>query len=490
MYQARSLRLAGLVTICLYLGLGLLACSQSSVAPAIDGGGPHPADAGAANGGASGDTAGPPAGNDSGDSGFELPPGGDASDLAPAADGPCAEEIHKAEQKPLDVLLLVDRSQSMNVPVIPGSRKWDLVREALLKFLGEPATARIGVGLQFFPNAPTRLTCAADSECATASGPAFCRGAKVCDGKGVPVYLTTYCDAAACPADSTCRPRGVCQRSTRLCFNLGGICAGGAADDLCQALPRVCGVALSCEAKDYEQAVQPIVMPGAPAAAAITDRLLYTETGGGTPMRPAIAGALTYLRAHLAAHPERSAALILATDGIPEECGAPGPSIGKLLADARAESPPIPSYLVGVFSPSDAAAAQPSLRSIATMAGAPEPLFVNAGPDLSQKLLEGLDRIRSVALPCAFAIPQPSTAALDFGKVNLHFRSGTVEEEVGYVARPERCDPTRGGWYYDVDPKLKTPQHVVVCGSTCDRWKADSAAEVDLRFGCATRTID
>jgi hypothetical protein len=66
----------------------------------------------------------------------------------------CARETHRAEQVPLDLLLLVDVSSSMANPIAGGSEsKWQVAEATLRAFLGDPATASPGlsIGLQFFP---------------------------------------------------------------------------------------------------------------------------------------------------------------------------------------------------------------------------------------------------------------------------------------------------------------------------------------------------
>jgi hypothetical protein len=59
------------------------------------------------------------------------------------------------------------------------------------------------------------------------------------------------------------------------------------------------------------------------------------------------------------------------------------------------------------------------------------------------------------------------------------------------VASPARCDAVRGGWYYDVDPATGgNPTRISTCEATCRRFKTDTASEVSLTFGCATRVIE
>jgi hypothetical protein len=54
--------------------------------------------------------------------------------------------------------------------------------------------------------------------------------------------------------------------------------------------------------------------------------------------------------------------------------------------------------------------------------------------------------------------PSATGQKLDYGKVNVKFKgTATPDETVPYVERADRCDPTRGGWYYDVHPTAGTP---------------------------------
>jgi hypothetical protein len=54
------------------------------------------------------------------------------------------------------------------------------------------------------------------------------------------------------------------------------------------------------------------------------------------------------------------------------------------------------------------------------------------------------------------------------------------------VGSVDRCDPTRGGWYYDVDPAAGTPTKVLLCEATCKKTKATPDLSLELRFGCKT----
>jgi hypothetical protein len=58
----------------------------------------------------------------------------------------CVEISRKAELPPLDMLIALDTSYSMDF-----SQKWDSVKAAMKQFATDPRFANLGVGLQYFP---------------------------------------------------------------------------------------------------------------------------------------------------------------------------------------------------------------------------------------------------------------------------------------------------------------------------------------------------
>jgi hypothetical protein len=199
---------------------------------------------------------------------------------------------------------------------------------------------------------------------------------------------------------------------------------------------------------------------------------------------------LTQLRAHLAANPGHKVVLVLASDGLPGGCPLSTiPAVADDLRAALMASPSIPTYVIGVFAMSELNLARPMMERLATSGGTGQPFVVTAANDLTQKLQAALEQIRGAALPCEFTIPAPKMGSIDFGKVNVRYTTSAGADNLLYVETPERCDATRGGWYYDVPPARGMPTRVLVCPATCQRFKGDPTAAVDLLFGCATRVI-
>ena len=263
---------------------------------------------------------------------------------------------------------------------------------------------------------------------------------------------------------------------------------------MCQPAARRCleppGGRL-CQPSTYEKLVAPIAaLPGAEAP--LVHALESVAYMLGTPMGPAVAGALAHARAHQAANPTHRVAMVLATDGAPGLC-LPQDDVGiaALVAAASMGVPPISTYAMGVFANRlEVAEGGAVLDKVATAGGTGKPFVLNSDPNLARTFLDALEKIRQATLPCEFLIPRPN-GPIDFGKVNVRLQdaAGTAQE-IPYTTAVNRCDPMQGGWYYDVDPATAAPTTVVTCPATCDRLRAGANASVSLVFGCKTRVIE
>jgi hypothetical protein len=467
---------------------GLGGCGKAEVASLPGGGGPG----GGGPGGAS--SAGKPPS-------FVLP---DAGTLPPppAATTPppqCAEEAHRAEIVPLDLLFLVDASSSMR-DVAGMSTKWEVAQSALGSFIRDPSSAGLGVGLQFFP-APK--ACKDDRDCfpTTVGNGLFCVGYNVCAGSNAPSPAMSCTAPGAflpvgntrCPGGTMCVPAGVCSVGGDDCINIGQACPAGGGT--CMAGPRACrGLPFGmneCDPASHEKPAVPIG-PLPMAQRPLLRELNASTPLGGTPMGPAVRGALATLRAHLAANPGRKAALILASDGLPSAACEMNdiPAVAASMAAAFAGTPSIPTYVIGVFAPLEVMMSQVQLDQLAQAGGSNKAFILAATADLTMRLQEALNQIRGAALACEYRIPAPTAGRIDFSKVNVRYTGSAGPENIPYVERADRCDPTRGGWYYDTAPTTGAPTRILMCDATCRRFKADQGGKVDLLFGCGTQVIN
>jgi hypothetical protein len=410
-------------------------------------------------------------------------------------EGPaCAAEAHQSKILPVDLLFLVDISGSME-ETSGMTSKWGAVREALTAFTRDPRSAGLGMGLTVFP-IPAK-SCTRDADCGALAIPGACEIKGIC---GTPAQATTakaVCNSVTemvCPATlEPCTPFGFCSRSGLRCANVGMACPGGMAGDQCAARPRICptDTVATCNVASYVPPVVPIAdLPGVEPAMARSLAALSPQKG--TPTTPAVRGALDHLRARATAMPNRRPILVLATDGRPETCvGNTVEAVTMALAAAATGTPAIPTYVIGVFMASELAAVRPVLDGWATAGATGMPFVLETGNDLTQRFIDAINQVRGSALACEFAIPRPTgNQMLDFGKVNVRARTPAGDEDLPYVETAARCDPTRGGWYYDVVPAMGTPTRVRLCPTSCNKVKMTTNASIELRFGCKTVVID
>jgi hypothetical protein len=330
----------------------------------------------------------------------------DAGHGSPSGDGAafCAAEVHQAEGRKLDLLVLMDGSGSMKDEIDGGARKWDLLVAALRDFLNDDESSGIGVGLTYF-----------------------------------------------------------------------GIPAGYDAGDL----------VVSCDVTEY---VNPAVaIHDLPAnAGPLVDSLANYTPVGGTPTRPALAGALEYANQWSVAHPTHRVAIVVATDGEPNDCESTVDSVSTVAAAAARATPSISVYVIGVGT------SLMRLDQVASAGGTGHAYVVDPSYGTTASFVAAMNAIRSrAALPCEYGIPKASSGeSIDFERVNVVFTGGTDAGDAAktvllQVPDASACSATEAGWYYD-DPSA--PKSIELCPASCTRAKADIAGRVDVLVGCKTQS--
>lgn len=323
-----------------------------------------------------------------------------------------------APTTPVNVLILLDRSVSMNDPVddtVPNSpTRWEAVTSALRSFVNSAQAAEARVGLQFF---------------------------------GLMAQDDCTVDKYAAPA-------------------VGIAPLGGNRDALLNAINT-------------------------------------TRPGSFTPTAPALEGTLRYALS-VAQRPENEGiptVLVMASDGIPTECG-PVDSNGQMItsfaqlidilsaysqpprdAAGTPTQPPIRTYIVGTQQLSTnaislARAGDGQAFLVGNEAGAPV--------DLEARFLDALLRIVAKPLSCQVDLPEdaPDGQTVDFEKVRVRFtaaNSGTVTE-YPRIDSVVSCGANQA-WYYD-DPL--EPKQIVFCNSAC---QALGAGDLSVELGCAPTRI-
>jgi hypothetical protein len=462
------------------LSASLAACASPAIEKVGGGNGGTTGGNGGNGGGKRGGTDGPDFTVNFGDGGTaERPSSGN-----PLDDGKsCAGQLYEGKLVPLDLLMLIDISGSMEESAGTQS-KWSALHEALLTFFKDPQSAGLGVGLETFP--PPSKKCAGNGDC----GAGYCEEKGVCNPPASVATTEQACnDMMECTNGSPCTKYGICAKSGLRCAGAGMPCGA----DTCTPRPKFCVMPnAGCAANLYETPIVPIAdLPGVMPALESTMAGIVPQ--GTTPTTPAVTGALAHLRARAMTNPNRKPVLVLATDGLPTECAGSN-SIAQAVAALGAGQmgmPAIPTYVIGVFSSAQIMRSGMTLQEFATAGGTGMPFLLTTGNDLSQRFLDAIKQIRGAALGCEFTIPTPAVGeTVDFDKLNVRVNSpagpmdaGLPGEDLVYVGTAAGCDATRGGWYYDADPNTALPTRVLLCDASCKKVKMPGVS-VDLEVGC------
>jgi hypothetical protein len=288
---------------------------------------------------------------------------------------------------------------------------------------------------------------------------------------------------------------GECQNDhDALCFGPGTTQCGNDANGFplgaCQAISSsVCVAGDSCNAPDYSTPAVPIQpLPG--AASAVTSWLATLQPQGNTPTAAALQGAIDGAKAYASANPGHTVVAVLATDGIPDECMPTSiAGVAQIAAGGVSGTPSIKTFAIGVFAPNDVSSGTAALNQIAYAGGTGQAFIVDTTTqNVEQQFAAALNAIRGASLPCDYAVPVPDAGTPDYGDINVQYTAGNGQASVlPYVETAANCDPTKGGWYYDVDPaEGGTPTKILLCGASCTTVKGDSKGRIDIVLGCAT----
>jgi hypothetical protein len=242
----------------------------------------------------------------------------------------------------------------------------------------------------------------------------------------------------------------------------------------------------TCAVSDYATAdVEIAPLPG--VASAINTSLALHVPNTDTPTGPALQGALQHAHGWQAAHPGHMVVVVLATDGLPSACTPDDiPSIAAFATAAAAAKPAIRTYVIGVLSDDDLIAGADRNLDDISKAGNGEGAFIikSSSTDVSKAFIAALQKIRGFALGCEYLVP--TGVGADYNKVNVVVSSGGTRTTLPYVGSKAKCDPVKGGWYYDVPPGSGKPTKILTCDATCKTLSVDSTGKIEIQVGCAT----
>lgn len=408
MRRSRLPRLCTLASLLLVLS-PFAACSASSSSPEGNGG--------SVAGGAGG------SGGNAGEGGF----GGSVLDASGSdAELPgCATDSYSGAVIPLDIYILLDRSDSMLDADPNGLQRWSAITQAIKNFVDLQGNAGIGLGLGYFP-----------------------------------VGLSK-------PLPSACTNPDDCFPYIAQCVPITGCCYG----NLCNEPPTS-----SCLTSDYTTpAITIQTLPG--VASLVKQSIDNTSPEGGTPMGPALEGAIDYAQTWAAAHPDHLTAVVLATDGAPSGCNPEGTAVVAARAEeGKNQNPSVLTFVIGLGEQLS------TLNSIALAGGTKEATLVDSGVNAGQEFLDALNKIRG-DLQCTYAIPTPKEGEVDPDKVNVTFTRAGIRDFVPRVDGAANCGlGDTAGWYYDTPTN---PSRITLCKHSCAAVQGGGVV-VDVVLGCQT----
>jgi hypothetical protein len=230
----------------------------------------------------------------------------------------------------------------------------------------------------------------------------------------------------------------------------------------------------SCTASDYATAaVEIAALPG--SATALTTSIAAHSPTSGTPTSAALQGAINHASAWATAHAGDVTAVVLATDGDPEECDTNLTNINAIAAAGWAASPKIATFVIGVGSSLSA------LNGIAAAGGTTSAFLVDTNANVNQQFLAAMNAIRNSA-SCTYQIPLPMSGTVDYTQVNVVFTpNGGQQLTIPNVANKLACPASGDGWYYD---NPANPTAIILCETTCGSVQASGVVQITL--GCDT----
>jgi hypothetical protein len=203
----------------------------------------------------------------------------------------------------------------------------------------------------------------------------------------------------------------------------------------------------------------------------------------GTPTLAALGATLGFARAAAKTDPDFRYAVVLVSDGYPQGCD--DNDIESVAAVAKDAAGTMPTYVIGVSNPPGGPDTVSNLNEIAVAGGTDHAFVIETGDPEKTKndFLNVVRAIRSGAVSCSFAIPEPPQGqSFDRTKANVSYASGATSADFTYD--PE-CG-SEGAWRFDDED---APTAMVLCDDTCAMVRRDAKAALRVEFGCTRREV-
>ncbi|MBN1656675.1 MAG: VWA domain-containing protein [Deltaproteobacteria bacterium] len=264
-------------------------------------------------------------------------------------------------------------------------------------------------------------------------------------------------------------------------------------------------VPAECQGTEYATADVPMGrLPG--NAQAIIDSLnFHFPAGSGTPIEPALRGAVNFCNQYMNGNSSgEKCVVVLITDGLPTACNGDFSTLAGIASEGFNSDPSVKTYAIGMIGADFTLLNQIGQNGGTDCAPSDSQTFacdVTAG----MTLLEAFELIREyivetrveirvetqyVKLDCQWEIPPPPEGeTFDREKVNVEFSSTGLESDKRYLAKVESEDKCEGelAWYYD-DPQ--DPKQIIACPTACSLIEEADLGKIRVLLGCESMVIE
>lgn len=199
----------------------------------------------------------------------------------------------------------------------------------------------------------------------------------------------------------------------------------------------------------------------------------FPRSGLGTPIYPALGGALSWASSYRSEHPDEKAVVVFVTDGEPNGCNQDINDISAL-SDQALTNFGILTYAIGLEGSNEA-----QMDQIGHAGGTDRGIFIGASNNAEVELQQALDSIRGQTMSCDFALPAAKDGkTVDTNQVNVSLQNSGGAVELYQVDSAADC-AGQAAWYYD---DAAAPSRIHLCPSACET--AGETSEVSVQMGC------
>jgi hypothetical protein len=243
-----------------------------------------------------------------------------------------------------------------------------------------------------------------------------------------------------------------------------------------------------CNADSYANPDVPMTALPSDAFGAAIDAVTpksMSDWRGGTPTLAVIQGTYSFVSPLAKADAGSKYALLLVTDGYPQDCSSDDDKIATVAAAVKGFASELPTYVIGISNPPPGPDTVTNLNDIAVAGGTDHAFIIQTGDPTAtvNAFRDAVSSIRMSQLSCDFEIPPaPAGQTFDPTRANVTYTSGSSERDLDYDAS---CK-AEGAWKFDDDA---APKRMILCDATCSMVRADPQAQLRVDFGCARRDV-